>query len=89
MAVHDDGDIPRGVLKPGHVFSIDPQLRVPEEHIYLRYEDVIVVTDKGYENFTDFLPSELDDIEKLVGNGGMLQAFPATLESHGNGGSQP
>ena len=65
-----------GVLKPGHVFSIDPQLRVPEEHIYLRYEDVIVITEKGYENFTDFLPSELDEIEKLVGQGGMLQAFP-------------
>jgi Xaa-Pro aminopeptidase len=76
MAVHDDGEYARGVLKPGHVFSIDPQLRVPEEHIYLRYEDVVVVTDKGYENFTDFLPSELDDIEKLVGQGGMLQAFP-------------
>ena len=67
MAVHDDGRYTGGVLKPGHVFSIDPQLRVPEEHIYLRYEDVIVITEKGYENFTDFLPSELDDIEKLVG----------------------
>jgi hypothetical protein len=28
MAVHDDGDYGRGTLKPGHVFSIDPQLRV-------------------------------------------------------------
>jgi Xaa-Pro aminopeptidase len=80
MAVHDDGEYARGLLKPGHVFSIDPQLRVPEEHIYLRYEDVIVVTDNGYENFTDFLPSELDDIEKLVGKGGMLQAFPPLQE---------
>ena len=80
MAVHDDGRYTGGVLKPGHVFSIDPQLRVPEEHIYLRYEDVIAVTDKGYENFTGFLPSELDEIEKLVGRGGMLQAFPAQSE---------
>ena len=54
---------------------------MPEEHIYLRYEDVIVVTEKGYENFTDFLPSELDAIEKLVGQGGMLQAFPPRPES--------
>ncbi len=89
MAVHDDGRYTGGVLKPGHVFSIDPQLRVPEEHIYLRYEDVIVITDKGFENFTDFLPSELDEIEKLVGRGGMLQAFPALLESKGNGVSHP
>jgi Xaa-Pro aminopeptidase len=84
MAVHDDGEYVRGVLKPGHVFSIDPQLRVPEEHIYLRYEDVVVVTEKGYENFTDFLPSELDDLEKLVGQGGMLQEFPPQPETLGN-----
>jgi Xaa-Pro aminopeptidase len=81
MAVHDDGEYVRGPLKPGHVFSIDPTLRVPEEHIYLRYEDVIVVTDKGYENFTEFLPSKLDDIENLVGKGGMLQAFPPQSET--------
>src|SRR5205807_8787048 len=30
MAVHDDGDFQDGPLRPGHVFSIDPQLRVPE-----------------------------------------------------------
>ena len=76
MAVHDDGGYNRGVLKPGQVFSIDPQLRVPEERLYYRYEDVIVITSEGYENFTDFLPTELDEIEKLVGQGGVLQAFP-------------
>jgi Xaa-Pro aminopeptidase len=80
MAVHDDGSYARGPLKPGHVFSIDPQLRVPEERIYLRYEDVIVITANGYENFTSFLPTELDEIEKLVGRGGMLEAFPAHEE---------
>jgi Xaa-Pro aminopeptidase len=77
MAVHDDGEYSRGELKPGQVFSIDPQLRVPEEQLYIRYEDVIVITENGYENFTDFLPTELNDIERLVGQGGMLQAFPA------------
>jgi Xaa-Pro aminopeptidase len=76
MAVHDDGEYSRGPLKPGHVFSIDPQLRVPEEKLYIRYEDVIVITESGYENFTDFLPSELDEIEKLVGRKGLLQAYP-------------
>ena len=39
---------------------------VPEENLYLRYEDTIVVTDTGFENFTDFLPMELDDMERLV-----------------------
>jgi Xaa-Pro aminopeptidase len=73
MAVHDDGSYSRGVLKPGHVFSIDPQLRVPEETLYYRYEDVVVITETGYENFTDFLPTQLDEIEKLVGHDGIVQ----------------
>jgi Xaa-Pro aminopeptidase len=80
MTVHDDGDYSRGALEPGHVFSIDPQLRVPEERLYIRYEDVIAITAAGYENFTDFLPSELDEIEKLVGQAGLLQAFPPLEE---------
>jgi Xaa-Pro aminopeptidase len=76
MAVHDDGDYMPGPLKPGQVFSIDPQLRVPEEQFYYRYEDVIVITQNGYENFTDFLPSKLEDIEKMVGQGGVVQKVP-------------
>lgn len=79
MAVHDDGPYNRDVLKPGHVFSIDPQMWVPEENLYLRYEDVIVITADGYENFTDFLPTELTDLEKLVGQGGIaLKLQPAS-----------
>ncbi len=74
MAVHDDGSYSRGALKPGQVFSIDPQLRVPEESLYIRYEDVVVVTETGVENFTGFLPSELDDIERLVGPRGSRNA---------------
>lgn len=77
MAVHDDGAYRHGPLRPGHVFAVDPQLRVPEENLYLRYEDTIVVTETGIENFTDFLPLELDDIEALVRQKGMVQAFPA------------
>jgi Xaa-Pro aminopeptidase len=75
MAVHDVGSYRDG-LKPGHVFSIDPQLRVPEENLYLRYEDTVVVTEKGVENFTDFLPMELDAIERLVQEKGVVQRVP-------------
>jgi len=63
-------------LRPGQVFSIDPQLRVPEENLYLRYEDTVVVTESGVENFTAFLPSELADIEKLVQEKGVVQKAP-------------
>jgi Xaa-Pro aminopeptidase len=76
MAVHDVGSYRDG-LKPGHVFSVDPQLRVPEEHLYRRYEDTVVVTDTGVENFTSFLPMELEAIEKLVQEKGIVQKVPA------------
>jgi Xaa-Pro aminopeptidase len=76
MAVHDDGNYGPGPLKPGHVFTVDPQLRVPEENLYYRVEDVVVVTETGYENFTDFLPTKLEDIEKLMKEEGAVQKTP-------------
>ena len=76
MAVHDDGAYQDQPLRPGHVFSIDPQLRVPEENLYIRYEDVVGVTESGVENFTAFLPSALDDIEKAMRGEGLLVKFP-------------
>jgi len=76
MAVHDVGTYRREVLKPGHVFSVVPQLRVPEENLYIRYEDVVAVTDRGVENFTGFLASELNDIERMVRGDGIVQKSP-------------
>ena len=76
MAVHDDGPYNAGPLRPGQVFSRDPQLWVPEEKLYYRYEDVIVVTETGYTNFTEFLPTDLGAIEKEVRKGGLLQKVP-------------
>jgi Xaa-Pro aminopeptidase len=76
MAVHDVGSYRDG-LKAGHVFSVDPQLRVPEENLYLRFEDTVVVTESGYENFTHFIPMELDAMEALVREKGLVQKAPA------------
>jgi Xaa-Pro aminopeptidase len=80
MAVHDVGRYADAPLQPGQVFSIDPQLRVSEENLYLRYEDTVVVTDTGVENFTDFLPSELADMERLVREKGVVQSTPPISE---------
>jgi Xaa-Pro aminopeptidase len=76
MAVHDDGSYADRELSPGVVFSVDPQLRVPEENIYLRYEDVVAVTPTGVENFTEFLPADLDALERAVRGDGIVQKFP-------------
>jgi Xaa-Pro aminopeptidase len=88
MAVHDVGSY-RGLLKPGHVFSVDPQLWVPEENLYFRYEDTVVVTDTGVENFTAFLPSELADLEALAREKGIVQTQPAVSEAGFEGLRRP
>ena len=85
MAVHDVGSYRDGPLQPGQVFSIDPQMWVPEENLYLRYEDTVVVTETGVENFTAFLPSELDDMEALVRAQGIVQKLPALTREQFDG----
>jgi len=80
MAVHDVGHYYSQPLVPGLVFAVDPQLRVPEENLYMRIEDTILVTEEGIENFTLLAPSELDEIEKTVGKSGLIQEFPPVLK---------
>lgn len=68
MEVHDVS-APMEVLKPGLVFTIEPALTVPEDRIYIRLEDVLVITQNGYENLSSFAPVEIDDIEKVMAGG--------------------
>ncbi len=77
MAVHDVGTV-RGVkLEPGMVFTIDPMIWVPEEKLYVRIEDVAVVTDSGVENLSAFVPSDPDEIERTIKEEGLVQFRPA------------
>lgn len=73
MNVHDVGEYQRYKLKPGMVFSVDPMIWIPEEKLYIRVEDVGVVTESGFENFTDFLPVQINEIEKLMRENGSIQ----------------
>jgi hypothetical protein len=41
-----------------------------------RYQGTVAVTSSGVENFTDFLPSELNEIEKLIEEEGVVQERP-------------
>ena len=67
MAVHDvrDGDASQG-LRPGEVFTIEPAIKVPELGLAMRLEDVLLVTEDGYENLSDWVPIEIDDIERVM-----------------------
>lgn len=66
MAVHDVGSYKNEPLQPGLVFALDPQLWVPEEELYIRVEDTIVVTADGVESLTKAAPLEMDQVEQLM-----------------------
>ncbi len=63
MAVHDVGNYWQGVLRPGMVFTVDPQMWVPEEELYIRVEDTVLVTQTGVEVLTADAPLDLDRVE--------------------------
>ena len=75
MATHDVGTF-TGPLRDGMVFTIEPALRVPEEEIYIRLEDVIIIHEDHAEIVSDFAPMEIEDIERLMGEEGILQKYP-------------
>ena len=54
---------------------------MPEEKIYIRLEDVIVITEKGADILTTFVPMEVAEIEKLMREEGMLQRYPKDLKT--------
>jgi len=73
MEVHDvTAPMPDG-LKPGMIFTIEPALTIPEDRVYIRLEDMILVTEKGYENLSASVPVEVSDIEKLMAETGFAE----------------
>jgi len=80
MEVHDVDATPEGnVLQPGMVFTIEPALTIPEDRVYIRLEDVIVITAAGYENLSESLPYEIADIEAAMAAPGLGEVSrPAT-----------
>ena len=75
MATHDVGR-DCGPLRAGMVFTIEPALRVPEENLYIRLEDVTVVGEKAAEVLTTFVPLDIEGVERLMREEGMLQRYP-------------
>lgn len=75
MSCHDHGYWGEGPLQPGAVIALDPQVWIPEKKQYLRVEDTVVVTADGLENFTEAAPLELDDVEQMIGVGGLLEGY--------------
>ncbi|HJQ23944.1 MAG TPA: Xaa-Pro peptidase family protein [Blastocatellia bacterium] len=81
MATHDDGEYGEP-LRAGMVFTIEPALTVPEEKIYIRLEDLIVITDTKAEVLSSFVPMDIEGIERLMKEEGMLQRYPRDTENN-------
>ena len=74
MEVHDVRN-PTPTLEPGEIFTIEPAMQIPEMHLGIRLEDMILITENGYENMSAFVPIEIADIEKLMaGHRGLSDA---------------
>jgi Xaa-Pro aminopeptidase len=78
MAVHDVGIVHRVPLRAGMVFTIDPMIWIPEERLYIRIEDIALVTEDGVENLSEFVPSSVEAIEKTMKDKGLTEFHPPT-----------
>jgi Xaa-Pro aminopeptidase len=74
MEVHDVRN-PAATLEPGLVFTIEPAMQIPEEHVGIRLEDMILITGAGYENLSALVPIEIADIEKMMAEPGLSDAL--------------
>lgn len=75
MEVHDV-EAPYELYTPGMVFTIEPQFFLDADRTYVRLEDVILITETGYENMSSFVPVEIDAIEKLMAEPGSVLRTP-------------
>ncbi|NOR14401.1 MAG: M24 family metallopeptidase [Candidatus Aminicenantes bacterium] len=73
MAVHDVGGGPRGPLKPGMVFACDILAVFPDENLGVRVEDTVLITEEGCENLTAGMLREIEEIEALMKQKGIIQ----------------
>jgi Xaa-Pro aminopeptidase len=70
MEVHDVA-YPTATLEPGQIFTIEPAMLLPDEHLGIRLEDVLLVTDTGIENLSADVPVEIADIERVMAEPGL------------------
>lgn len=56
-------------LEPGMVFTVEPKLYAPDLDIAIMIEDVILVTEEGFENLSVTAPRTVEEIELIMRGG--------------------
>jgi Xaa-Pro aminopeptidase len=79
MAVHDVGRVHGIPLQAGMVFTIDPMIWIPEERLYIRIEEMALVTVDGVENLSAFVPSKIEDVEATFKEKGLMEFRPTVV----------
>ena len=79
MAVHDVGKVHGVKLVPGMIFTIDPMIWIHSEQLYIRIEDMALVTENGVENLSAFVPSGIEDVEAMIKEKGLTEMRPAAI----------
>jgi Xaa-Pro aminopeptidase len=65
LNVHDPMDYTKP-FEPGMIVTDEPGIYIPEENIGVRIEDMILITADGNELLTKRLPSDPDEIERIM-----------------------
>lgn len=53
----------------------DRELRIPEERIFIRLEDMIVIAETEARILSDFVPRSMASVGKLWAEDGLLQEY--------------
>jgi len=88
MDVHDVGDTSKPI-QPGEIFTIEPGIYIQSEALGLRIEDDYIMTDHGADKLSKNIPSEPDEIERMIAQGKAEPTPPRTAEPSKKSSKKP